>query len=163
MTRARCLPLTRALAGAAVVACLLVAGLPGAAAAQDDPPPPPPDTTPAELVFEREVYSYPAFDRRDPFAPLVSGSEGEPRFEDLALLGVIYSTNPAESVALLGIALGDGGTVAGNSFRVRRGDRIGNTRILAIQRDRVIVEVEEFGLTEQRSLAVKRPGEGGSR
>ena len=114
-------------------------------------------------MFEREVYSYPSFERRDPFSPLVSGSEGEPRFEDLRLLGVIHSTNPTESVALLGISLGNAETKAGDTFRVRRGDRIGNTRILAIQTDRVIVEVEEFGLTEQRSLAVKRPGEGGSR
>lgn len=152
----------RTVLGAALVSGLLAVGAPTTAAAQSEDPPQPPDTTPTELVFEREVYSYPTFDRRDPFEPLSSGSEGEPRFEDLTLLGVIYSTNPTESVALLGISLGEE-TQAGNSFRVRRGDRIGNTRILAIQTDRVIVEVEEFGLTEQRSLAVKRPGEGGSR
>ncbi len=159
---ARSVHASRSLLSAMALFCVLALGAPASVAAQTDPPPPP-DTTQAELVFEREVYSYPSFDRRDPFSPLVSGSEGDPRFEDLALLGVIYSTNPTESVALLGISLGDAQTEAGNSFRVRRGDRIGNTRILAIQVDRVIVEVEEFGLTEQRSLAVKRPGEGGSR
>ena len=160
---ARSVRIARAIAGVAMLLCVFAAGAATSASAQSEDPPPPPDTTQAELVFEREVYSYPSFDRRDPFEPLVSGSEGEPRFEDLGLLGVIYSTNPTESVALLGISLGDAQTEAGNTFRVRRGDRIGNTRILAIQVDRVIVEVEEFGLTEQRSLVVERPGEGGSR
>ena len=129
----------------------------------EEGPPPPPDTAEAELVFEREVYSYPSFDRRDPFEALISGTVGEPRFEDLRLLGIIYSTDPSQSVALLGIDLGGAAAKAGDSYRVRRGDRIGNTRVLAIQRDRILVEVEEFGLTEQRSLIVQRPTEGGTR
>lgn len=148
---------------AALNLALAAAFLPAGLAGQDNPPPPPPDTTEAELVFEREVYAYPTFDRRDPFSPLISGAVGEPRFEDLRLLGIIYSTDPAQSVALLGIDLGGAAARAGDSYRVRRGDRVGNTRILAIQRDRILVEVEEFGLTEQRSLIVQRPTEGGSR
>lgn len=163
MTTARSVALVRSALGTLVLTGLIALGAPSAATAQSEGPPTPPDTAQADLVFEREVYSYPSFERRDPFSPLVSGSEGAPRYEDLRLLGVIYSTNPTESVALLGVSPGNSAIKAGDTFRVRRGDLIGNTRILAIQTDRVIVEVEEFGLTEQRSLAVKRPGEGGSR
>jgi len=129
-------------------------------AQSERPPPPPPDTAEAELVFEREVYSYPTYGRRNPFEPLTSGDDQGPRFEDLKLLGVIFSGNAGASVALLGIDAA-GGT-AGKTYRVRRGDRLGNTRIISIQRDRVLVEVEEFGLTEQRQLRVRRPREGGS-
>ncbi len=149
---------------ASVVAALLVGVfLTGASALEaqsQDRPPPRPDTTEAELVFEREVYSYPTYGRRNPFQPLTSGDASGPRFEELRLLGVIFSDNAATSVALLGIDV-VGGT-AGRTYRVRRGDRLGNTRILSIQRDRVLVEVEEFGLTEQRQLQVRRPREGGS-
>ena len=90
-----------------------------------------------------------------------TGNDTEPRFEELVLLGVIYSTDPAASVALLSVDTQQGATA--RTFRVRRGDRLGNTRVLQIQRTRVLVEVEEFGLTEQRALEVKRPGQGGSR
>ena len=56
------------------------------------------------LVFEREVFFYPQYERRDPFAPLVSGDETGPRFEGLRLFSVIHSSDPANSVALLGPA-----------------------------------------------------------
>ncbi|MEZ4417442.1 MAG: hypothetical protein R3E10_16935 [Gemmatimonadota bacterium] len=124
---------------------------------------PPPDTSGTELVFEREVFSYPSFARRNPFRPLASGDESGPRFEELVLLGVIYSTDPSASVALLSVGVQQAGSTTAKTFRVRRGDRLGNTRVLQIQRSRVLVEVEEFGLTEQRALEVKRPGQGGSR
>ncbi|MEZ4422873.1 MAG: hypothetical protein R3E98_05655 [Gemmatimonadota bacterium] len=141
---------------------LVAISAPGLAAQSGDPGSgPPPDTSGTELVFEREVFAYPSFARRNPFSPLVSGNDTEPRFEELVLLGVIYSTDPAASVALLSVDTQQGATA--RTFRVRRGDRLGNTRVLQIQRTRVLVEVEEFGLTEQRALEVKRPGQGGSR
>ena len=45
--------------------------------AQDNQPPAAPQD--AELVFEREVFDYPSFTRRNPFRPL-SGPGGELRF-----------------------------------------------------------------------------------
>jgi hypothetical protein len=124
-----------------------------------------PDT--ATLVFEREVFSYPSFERRNPFVRVLSGSEGGPRFEEIQLTGVIFSPNPELSVALFGPR--GGGTEGANAqqaarrtFRARRGDQLGNVRILEIQPTRVVVEVEEFGLTEQRIMELRRPGEGGS-
>ena len=147
--------------GLALAGLLMTADL--AAQSGDPGSDPPPDTSEAELIFEREVFSYPSFSRRNPFNPLTSGDESGPRFEDLELMGVIYSTDPAASVALLGVPTGgQGGGSATRTYRIRRGDRLGNSRILQIQRTRVVFEVEEFGLTEQRALEVKRPGQGGS-
>ena len=136
----------------------LLVGASAVSAQSEDPPPP--DTAEAELVFEREVYSYPTYGRRNPFQPLTSGDDQGPRFEDLKLLGVIFSPNASASVALLGVDVS--GAATANTYRVRRGDRLGNTRIISIQRDRILVEVEEFGLSEQRQLQVRRPREGGS-
>lgn len=117
----------------------------------------PGDTT--ELVFEREVFTYPGFERRNPFRALVGGADGGPRFEQLQLLGIIQSPQPDLSVALLGVA-GASGSL-GETYRVRQGQTLGNTRILDIQRSRVIVQVTEFGLTEQRVLELQRPDDGG--
>lgn len=125
--------------------------------------PPPPDT--ANLVFEREVFVYPTFERRNPFVRVVSGTEGGPRFEEIQLIGVIYSSNPDLSVALFGPrGQGQGAQQQGTrrTFRARRGEQLGNVRILEIQRTRVVVEVDEFGLTEQRIMELQRPGQGGS-
>ena len=146
-----------------IILMAVLALLPAAASAQQ---PPPPDSM--DLVFEREVFSYPGSQRRDPFIRVVSGSEGGPRFEELMLIGLIFSPNPDLSVALFGPrGGGDQGQPAGQqrsrrTFRGRRGDQIGNVRILEIQQTRVVVEVEDFGLTEQRIMELPRPGEGGS-
>lgn len=127
---------------------------------QEAPPPPPPDST--ELVFEREVFTYPQYERRNPFLPLVGGENG-PRFEDLVLKGVVFSSSPDRSVALFGLRSGVGEGVPGpTAFRVRRGETLGNVRILEIQETRVVVEVVEFGLTEQRVMELQRLGQGGS-
>ena len=126
--------------------------------------PPPPDT--AALVFEREVFVYPTFERRNPFVRVLSGSEGGPRFEELQLIGVIYSSTPELSVALFGprggTSGGGGGQTVRRTHRARLGDQLGNVRILEIQRTLVVVEVEEFGLTERREMELQRPGQGGS-
>lgn len=109
-----------------------------------------------DLVFEREVFIYPSFTRRNPFRPLTSGPDSGPRFEELSLIGIIYSTEPGASVALLAqgnVAAGSGG---GRTFRVRRGTVLANMRVLEVQRDQVVVEVEEFGTREQRVLTLRR-------
>ncbi len=124
-----------------------------------------PDTT--ELVFEREVFTYPRFERRNPFRPLVSAGESGPRFEELTLLGVIHSGDPQASVALLAtnVTVNQGQVSVSQqaqTFRVRQGQSLGNVRVLDIQPNQVILEVTEFGITEQRTLELHRPGEGGS-
>jgi hypothetical protein len=146
-----------------ILSSLLGALLPAVVWSQQPPPPLPPDT--ADLVFEREVFFYPQYERRNPFRPLLDGAEGGPRFEEIRLIGVIFSPNPDLSVALFGPRAGQGEAeeqAARRTYRARRGEQLGNVRILEIHEARVVVEVEEFGLTEQRIMELQRPGQGGS-
>ncbi|MBM4182779.1 MAG: hypothetical protein FJ207_00985 [Gemmatimonadetes bacterium] len=151
------------------VACVCAALLPLAIAAQEPAQQPPPGPPPEpELVFEREVFQYPSFTRRNPFVPL-EGAGGELRYEQLSLIGIMYSPDPAASVAVLstgGVTLNDDGTVTpveGDSYSAKVGQRIGNATIREIQRYRVIVDVEEFGLTERRTMLFQSRRPGGSR
>jgi len=147
--------------GAALASLL---GAPSAARAQEPPPGPP---TEPELVFEREVFQYPAFTRRNPFSALL-GAGGELRYEQLSLIGIMYSPDPSASVAVVstgGVNLNPDGTVtavAGDAYNVKVGQRIGNTTVREIQRDRVIVDVEEFGLTDRRTMIFLSRRQGGS-
>ena len=147
-----------------ILGCSVMILLASPVGAQDTPPQTPPRPRPdsVALVFEREVFVYPQYQRRNPFAPLVSGDEAGPRYEGLQLIGVIYSADPEKSVALFGPRTdlaADPSLV--RTYRVRRGDQLGNIRILQIQETRVVVEVQEFGMREQRIMQLQRPGQGG--
>jgi hypothetical protein len=137
-----------------------------AAEAQAQAPPQQPAPEP-ELVFEREIFRYPAFQRRNPFIPL-EGAAGGIRFEQLSLIGIMYSPDPTASVAVLstgGVQVAADGTVSavpGDAYNVKVGQTIGNTTIREIQRDRVIVDVEEFGLTDRRTMFFLSRRQGGS-
>jgi hypothetical protein len=137
-----------------------------AVGAQDAPPPqqPAPD---AELVFEREVFDYPSFTRRNPFRPL-SGPGGELRFEDLSLIGIMFAPDGTNSVAVLstgGVVVNDDGTtapVAGDAFYLKVGERIGNATIVEIRRDAVILDVQEFDAIERRTMNFISRRQGGT-
>jgi len=132
--------------------------------AQEAPPPVPPPQDPdsVDLVVEREAFLYPRYERRNPFAPLLSGGDSGPRFEEVRLVGILYSSNPDLSLASFGPRTGQGGEESGvQTYRVRRGDTLGNFRILEIQKTRVVVQIQEFGQTEQRIMELERPGQGG--
>ncbi len=115
------------------------------------------------LVFEREVFVYPRMERGDPFLPLLNQDLTGPRFEEIALIGVMLSPNPDLSVAVFGLRGGGGqqGQATARAYRVRRGDQLGNVRILEILLTRVIVAVDEFGETQQHIMELQRPGQGG--
>jgi hypothetical protein len=131
---------------------------------------PPPQAEATQLVFEREVISYPSFQRRSPFQPLLTAEAGGPRFEDLRLAGVLLSSIPGQSSALFTIAqgpvqpggLGPAEQTAARALRVRAGERVGlgNTVVVEIRDGLVIVDVEEFGARERRTMRVTRPGGG---
>ena len=129
------------------------------------------DPDQAELAFEREVFTYPTFSRRNPFKPLLANAEGGPRWEGMRLEGILYDADPRYSIAILssGRAASGGQLGAGQAessaetARLRVGERWGNIRILAIHRDNVLIEVEEFGLTEQTTMRLPVRGEGGQR
>lgn len=132
--------------------------------AQEAPPPvlPPQAPDSVDLVVEREAFLYPRYERRNPFAPLLSGGDSGPRFEEVRLVGIFYSSNPDLSLASFGPRAGQGGEESGvQTYLVRRGETLGNFRILEIQKTRVVVQIQEFGQTEQRIMELERPGQGG--
>jgi hypothetical protein len=144
--------------------CAALAAVPDLVHAQAPPPQPAPEP---ELAFEREIFQYPAFQRRNPFVPL-EGAAGGIRFDQVSLIGIMYSSDPTASVAVVstgGVQVAPDGTVAavaGDAYNVKVGQTIGNTTIREIQRDRVIVDVEEFGLTERRTMFFLSRRQGGS-
>jgi hypothetical protein len=125
-------------------------------AAQEPAPAPPPQPVEFELATFREVFSYPTFARRNPFLGLEAG--GELRFEALSLIGLIFSADPSASVAILStgrVEVADDGTLTateGDAYYAKVGQRVGNVTVREIQRDRVIVDVDEFGITERRTM-----------
>ena len=123
-----------------------------------------------ELSFEREVFTYPEYARRNPFAPLLSAEGGGPRFERLVLLGVLYAPDQGDSLALFGE--GTRTTISeteisvqmtGATYRLRVGETVGNTTVLEIQRHHVVVGVEQFGVSETRIMELpnRTAGQGG--
>lgn len=123
-------------------------GQPGQQAQQARPPA---DTAAVQLVYEREVFSYADRGRRDPFRPLTDSDETGPRFEELMLQGVIYSTGRGQSVALIADA-------SGRIYRVREGGVVGNSRVVEIGPLRVVLAVENFGTIRQELLELRKRG-----
>lgn len=142
---------------------LVVLLAPAGLEAQEPPPQRPVET---ELVFDREVFQYPSFTRRNPFRALVAGDNGGPRFERLTLIGIMYSEDPTQSVAVLstgGVAIAADGTTApidGDAYYLKVGQTIGNVTVRAIHRDRVDVTVTEFDEVIPRTMIFvsRRPG-----
>lgn len=136
-------------------------------------PPPLPDTT--ALAFEREVFSYPEYERRNPFRTLLADEGGGPRFESLLLLGIVYSSDESQSMAVLaegtrtvtpaelGVAEVVTVEVTGGTYQVRVGDVVGNVTIMRIDRRQIAIEVEEFGISDSRIMELPRntAGQGG--
>jgi len=117
-----------------------------------------PVTIPADsvdLVFEREVFNYPNYGRRNPFRPL-TGEDMGPRFEDLLLTGVLVSSDRSRSVATIGERPAGSTRVPVRHHRLREGEVVGNTRIIEIRERWVTVQVEEFGQFELRTLELAR-------
>ncbi len=137
------------------------------AVAAQNPPPQQQQQQQAELVFEREIFSYPSFTRRNPFRPL-SGPGGSLRFEALSLIGIMYSADGANSVAVLstgGVTVNEDGTTApieGDAFYLKVGERIGNVTIVQIRRDAVVVDVQEFDAIERRTMNFVSRRQGGT-
>ena len=104
----------------------------------------------ATVIYEREVFQYPASGRPDPFRSLVNDAELGIRVEDLTLRGIVYHSDPSQSVAVL--------SQAGSERRIRArvGERVGSLRILAIYPDRVELVVEELGVARRETLRIQR-------
>jgi hypothetical protein len=111
------------------------------------------DRDTVQLVFDREVFSYPSHARRNPFRPLTGAADAGPRFEELWLMGTMVDSAPGASVALMGRI---GGTTASATYRLRVGERLGNIRVIEIRTREVVVEVEEFGMRERHTMEQRR-------
>ncbi len=114
------------------------------------------DASKLTLVYDREVFTYDGRGHRDPFHALSADDEAGTRFEELSLQGIIYSTGPGGSLALLG----DG---SGRVHRVRVGDVLGDTRVVEIGPLRVVFAVNSFGNVRQEMLELKKSGGGSER
>jgi hypothetical protein len=108
-----------------------------------------------DLVFEREVFNYPNYGRRNPFSPL-TGEDMGPRFEDLLLTGVLVSLDRNRSVATIGERPSGSAQSPVRHYRLREGDVVGNSRIIEIRERWVTVQVEDFGQFELRTLELVR-------
>lgn len=107
---------------------------------------------PEAEVYRREVFRYPAAGRPDPFLPLLSGDDMGVRAQDLRLLGIVYSSNPRQSVAVF--ALPD----STQRVRLRVGQRLGAITVVGIFPRRVDVREEELGVSRVYSMEVPRAG-----
>lgn len=107
---------------------------------------------PEAEVYRREVFRYPAGGRPDPFQPLLSGDDMGVRAQDLRLLGIVYSANPRQSVAVF--ALPD----SSQRVRLRVGQRLGSITVVGIFPRRVDVREEEMGVSRVYSMEVPRAG-----
>jgi hypothetical protein len=126
--------------------------------AQNAPPATPPAQPPQgepKLVFEREVFRYPGENRRDPFRPLTRQEDLGPVFNDLTLRMIIYSPDPKQSVA-------DVADAGRKSYRLRRGESLGNAQVVEIGPAHVVFSVDDFGVRRQETLDLKprKPSEG---
>lgn len=124
---------------AAIVLALATGLVPGDAAAQD---------TGDAATLEREVFDYPAADRRDPFEPLSTGDELGPRFEDLRLAGVIYSPERGSIAILVDAA-------TQRRYRVWEGDVIGGARLITVYPDEAEFQVTIFGVSRRDTLRLR--------
>jgi Tfp pilus assembly protein PilP len=137
-------------AALALSAFLLVAQSLAAQAPPDKPKAPVPEP---KLMFDREVYSYQSARRRDPFAKLKASATG-PRFDDLVLRGIIYSGD--QSLVVLFDA------PSRRTYKLHRGQLVGNARVVQIDPTRVTFTVENFGQSTTEMLELKRKTGGAS-
>lgn len=150
-----------------LVLALLAAGVPLLAVAQGRRPaarPAAPVNVPTadlprdsagNILFRREVYSYPRAGRRDPFASLIVSGDIRPLIADLEISVIIYDPTGRESFA----TLRDAST--GTTYRVRVGTVVGRIRVTAIRQREVSLAVDEFGFTRQEVLSITVPSRGG--
>ena len=114
-----------------------------------------PKDSAGNIIFNREVYSYPRGGRRDPFASLITTGDIRPILADLEIVGIILDGTGRNSVA----TLRDVST--SEIYRVRVGSTFGRMRVTAIRQREVSLAIDEFGFTRQETLSITVPSRGG--
>jgi len=139
------------------IGLLLAAALAGAAGpattAQDTTvsPPAAPSAAP-DLTYRREIFVYPTSSRRNPFISLIESEDAGPEFDNLDLVGIIFGGSAGSVATLIDRA-------TEKRHRVRRGDVVGNARVVEIRPDAVVFQVSRFGLTSSETLRIRREEE----
>lgn len=104
--------------------------------------------TGAEMVFYREVFSYGAQSRRDPFVSLMKSGDLRPLLQDLRLVTILYDPTGRNSVAIMrDLSTKD-------QYRVKIGQTLGRMRVAQIQPKQVVFTIEEFGFSRQETLGL---------
>lgn len=101
-----------------------------------------------EVSLNREVFSYDAGDRRDPFISLMRSGDLRPMLSDLRLTTVLYDATGQNSIAVMR----DQSTK--DQYRVRVGMTLGRMRVTQIQPKQVVFTIEEVGFSRQEALAL---------
>lgn len=112
-------------------------------------PSPPTAAISDEGVYQRERFVYPTDARRNPFLSLIREDDSGPQFDNLDLMGVIYAGSLGSIATLVDRA-------TDKAYRVRRGEILGNARVVEIRPDAVVFQVSELGLTRSETLRVKK-------
>jgi hypothetical protein len=94
----------------------------------------------------REIFTYDAAGRRDPFYSLILTDDLRPLLSDLKLVGVLYEASGRRSVAIFRDVLTNA------QYRVQTGMALGRMRVAQIKPRGVIFTIDEFGLSRQDSL-----------
>jgi hypothetical protein len=108
-----------------------------------------PDTA-APVEYRREAFRYTG-STRDPFESLVQTNRVGPMIEDLRVVSIAYDARYGNSVAVVRAARDP------KPIRVRRGDTLGNMRVIQIRQYEVVFQIEEFGFERQHVLTLRRP------
>ena len=94
----------------------------------------------------REVYSYSAEGRRDPFFSLILTEDLRPLLSDLKLVAILYEASGRRSVAIMRDVLTNA------QYRVNAGMTLGRMRVAQIKPRVVLFTIDEFGQSRQDSL-----------
>jgi hypothetical protein len=108
-----------------------------------------PDTA-GPVEYKREQFRYTG-GTRDPFESLVQSNRIGPMIEDLRVVSISYDARYGNSVAIIRAAHDT------KPIRVRRGDTLGNMRVIQIRQYEVVFQIEEFGFERQQVLTLRRP------
>jgi hypothetical protein len=109
------------------------------------------------VLFRREVYSYPSAGRRDPFSSLIESGDIRPMIADLQIVAITVGQSDRQSIATLK------DVSSSEIYRVRVGSVFGRMRVTSIRQREVTVEIDEFGYKRQETLSINVPVGGGRR
>jgi hypothetical protein len=107
------------------------------------------------VIFNREVYTYPRAGRRDPFSSLIQTGDIRPMIADLEVVAITVGQTQQQGIATLR------DKSSNEIYRVRVGSVFGRLRVTAIRQREVVVAIDEFGHTRQETLPITVPTGGG--